>query len=583
MPAPPQDGWVLAGRYRVLDRIGSGGMAEVFRARDELLAREVAVKVFRRELDPADTMGAQRQEIELQVLAQLSHPNLITLFDGRIAEADGPDEQAYLVLELVNGPSLAARIAEGPLPEAEVRAVAIQICHALSYVHGKGMVHRDVKPANILLGFDDVGGPDHVDGAGQVREPGAGLRARLSDFGIVRLLDSAHLTDAQFMLGTASYLSPEQARGAEVGPPTDVYAFGLVLLEALTGERTFPGPAMPAMLARLDGPPPIPDDLAEPWPGVLAAMTAMEPADRPSAAQVAAVLSAGPAPVGLLAAADNTVRLAALPVDALSTQLLPAVTGAELADTGAAEAGIAGAGAGARVAGAGVAGAGVAGAGVAAAGLAGAGVAAAGLAGAGVAGATLADVGFTGAGLAGPGLAGSPGDLTGSGSALAGQRPVAGHRAPRRGGRGSGSWLPWLLAAAILGTATVVALLVHRALTVGSPASSPGSSTVSHSTPATTAVRTSHPVSSSRPRPSSAGSSQTQPRTTVSTSSAPRSSAAPSSTPPASSRPASSTPPASSASGTASGSGTASSTATAAPVSVGPTGSPTASAGSTHP
>jgi serine/threonine protein kinase len=550
MPAPPQDGWVLAGRYRVLDRIGSGGMAEVFRARDELLAREVAVKVFRRELDPADTMGgAQRQEIELQVLAQLSHPNLITLFDGRIADAEGPDEQAYLVLELVNGPSLAARIADGALPEAEVRAVAIQICHALSYVHGKGMVHRDVKPANILLGFDDVGGPDHVDGAGQVREPGAGLRARLSDFGIVRLLDSAHLTDAEFMLGTASYLSPEQARGAEVGPPADVYALGLVLLEALTGERTFPGPAMASMLARLDGPPPIPDDLAEPWPGVLAAMTAMEPADRPSAGQVAAILSASAAPVGLLAAADNTVRLAALPVDAVSTQLLPAVTGAELAGAAAADASPAGAGAG--------------------------------LAGAGLAGAALADVGFAGAGLAGAGLAGSPADLTGSGGALAGQRPVAGHRAPGRGGRRSGGWLPWLLAAAILGTATVVALLVYRALTVGSPASSPGSSTVSHSTPATTAARTSHPASS-KPRPSSAGSSQTRPRTTVSTSSAPRTSAAPSSTPPPSSNPATSTPPASSASGTASGSGTASSTATAAPVSVGPTGSPTVSPASTH-
>ncbi|HET6209481.1 MAG TPA: protein kinase, partial [Jatrophihabitans sp.] len=132
--APEPGGWLLAGRYRVLDRIGAGGMAEVFRARDELLTREVAVKVFRRELDPADSAGgAQRQEIELQVLAQLSHPNLITLFDGRIADPDGPDEHAYLVMELINGPSLAARLADGPLPEPEVRALAIQICHALSY------------------------------------------------------------------------------------------------------------------------------------------------------------------------------------------------------------------------------------------------------------------------------------------------------------------------------------------------------------------------------------------------------------------------------------------------------------------
>jgi serine/threonine protein kinase len=313
---------LLAERYRVLDRIGSGGMAEVFRARDELLARDVAVKVFRRELDPANSAGgAQRQEIELQVLAQLSHPNLITLFDGRLADTDGPNEHAYLVMELINGPSLAAKLADGPLPEAEVRAIAIQICQALGYVHGKGMVHRDVKPANILLGTDEAGGLD---------EPPIGLRARLSDFGIVRLLDSAHLTSVDFMVGTASYLSPEQARGAEVGPAADIYALGLVLLEALTGERTFPGPPMASVMARLDGPPPIPDQLPAPWPGLLAAMTASDPAARPSASQVAATLTTDAAPVGLLAAADNTVRLAALPLDAgqldaARTQALPAV------------------------------------------------------------------------------------------------------------------------------------------------------------------------------------------------------------------------------------------------------------------
>ena len=317
----------------MLDRIGSGGMAEVFRARDELLARDVAVKVFRRELDPANSAGgAQRQEIELQVLAQLSHPNLITLFDGRIADADGPNEHAYLVMELINGPSLAARLVDGPLPEAEVRAIGSQICQALSYVHGKGMVHRDVKPANILLGTDEVGEPGQVDGAGQLVQPSAALRARLSDFGIVRLLDSAHLTSVDFMVGTASYLSPEQARGTEVGPAADIYALGLVLLEALTGERTFPGPPMAAVMARLDGPPPIPDRLPAPWPALLAAMTATDPAARPTAAQVAATAGLRRRPIGLLAAADNTVRLAALPVAALDagqTQALPKVAPAD--------------------------------------------------------------------------------------------------------------------------------------------------------------------------------------------------------------------------------------------------------------
>ena len=263
------------------DRIGAGGMAEVFRARDELLTREVAVKLFRSSIDPADSAGGlQRQQIELQTLAQLSHPNLITLFDGRIAEAAGASEHAYLVMELINGPSLAARIADGPVPEPEVRVIAGQICDALSYVHAKGMVHRDVKPANILLGSDG-----DTDATG-----GSSVRARLSDFGIVRLLDSAHLTSVDFMVGTAAYLSPEQARGAEVGPATDIYALGLVLLEALTGQRTFPGTGMDAVIARLDAPPPIPAGLVEPWPELLRAMTLTDPQQRPTAAEVARVL-----------------------------------------------------------------------------------------------------------------------------------------------------------------------------------------------------------------------------------------------------------------------------------------------------
>ena len=194
------------------------------------------------------------------------------------------------------------------------------------------MVHRDVKPANILLGTDEVGEPVRWT-AGQLVQPSAALR-RLSDFGIVRLLDSAHLTSVDFMVGTASYLSPEQARGAEVGPAADIYALGLVLLEALTGERTFPGPPMAAVMARLDGPPPIPDRLPAPWPALLAAMTATDPAARPTASQVVTALATDAAPIGLLAAADNTVRLAALPVEALDagqTQALPKIAPAAAA------------------------------------------------------------------------------------------------------------------------------------------------------------------------------------------------------------------------------------------------------------
>jgi eukaryotic-like serine/threonine-protein kinase len=292
-PAPPQPGepgWLLGGRYRVTDRIGAGGMAEVFRAHDQLLARDVAVKVFRTHSDPDDvTGGVQRQELELQTLARLSHPNLITLFDGSIG-SDG--EPAFLVMELINGPSLAAQIVQAPLTEPETREIAIQIAGALAYVHSQHMVHRDIKPANILLGTDSAAG----------EATGGTVRARLSDFGIVRLLGSEHLTSADFMVGTASYLAPEQARGAEVGPAADIYALGLVLIEALTGRRSYEGPALEAVLARLDRSPEIPAGLPQPWPELLPAMTAMDPQLRPGAAEVARTLREGVAmPVPMLA------------------------------------------------------------------------------------------------------------------------------------------------------------------------------------------------------------------------------------------------------------------------------------------
>jgi eukaryotic-like serine/threonine-protein kinase len=265
-------GWLLAGRYRVLDRIGTGGMAEVFRARDEQLGRDVAVKVFRTLVDPAVSVAAaQRREIELQALASLSHPNLITLFDASIS---GSGDPPFLVMELVDGPTMSARLADGPLPEAEVREIAIQLADALGYVHSHGMVHRDVKPANILLGSD---GTD-------------GVRPRLSDFGIVRMLGSERVTSTELTLGTASYLAPEQARGVDVDPVADVYSLGLVLLEALTGVRCFTGTPIEAAVARLTRAPAVPAYLREPWPALLRAMTAADPASRPTAAEVVAAL-----------------------------------------------------------------------------------------------------------------------------------------------------------------------------------------------------------------------------------------------------------------------------------------------------
>ena len=268
----PANSWTLSGRYRVGERLGTGGTADVFRAHDELLERDVAIKVFRTPLAGDDELdNSARRDAELQSLARLNHPNLIRLLDGSVS----PDEPAYLVLDLVCGPDLATRLHDGPLPEADVRKIGAQVAGALDYAHGLGMVHRDVKPANILLGDD---GPD------------GGVWARLSDFGTVRMVDGARLTAADLTLGTASYIAPEQARGADVLPAADVYSLGLVLIEALTGQRCFPETTPEALGARLASTPVVPDWLPADLQALLTAMTAIEPAQRPSAATVAECL-----------------------------------------------------------------------------------------------------------------------------------------------------------------------------------------------------------------------------------------------------------------------------------------------------
>lgn len=255
---------VLGGRYVLRSLIGQGGTAEVYCACDRVLEREVAVKLLRQA--SVEARDRARFADEARLLARLSHPGLVTVLDAATS-----DEEPYLVMELIHGPSLADCCRGVALATTRVAAIGAQLTEALGYAHANGIVHRDVKPANVLLTEDD--------------------RALLTDFGIARLLSaSTGHTATGTAVGTAAYIAPEQVRGEPVSPATDVYSLGLVLLEALTGERAYDGSPTEAALARLTTPPLLPSTLPAGWRDLLLAMTAMDPAGRPTTVEAVASL-----------------------------------------------------------------------------------------------------------------------------------------------------------------------------------------------------------------------------------------------------------------------------------------------------
>lgn len=288
-------GAILHERYRVEDVLGHGGMGSVYRGTDLVLDREVALKIFRDDVTNADELA--RQQAEARMLAKLNHHGLVTLFDTGTVRR-GNREVPFLVMELVPGPDLHRHLAHGPLTGQEAARLGAELAQALEYIHHRGVVHRDVKPANILLTRYAADAP---------------LRPKLADFGIARMLDGARVTATNMVPGTAAYLSPEQASGNTVGPPADIFSLGLVLLEALTGKVAFPGPPLEAAVARLSHGPDIPGSLGLQWNALLAGMTARNPQDRPDAATVAAALGTdvGWSLPGERAAAEETPAAAA--------------------------------------------------------------------------------------------------------------------------------------------------------------------------------------------------------------------------------------------------------------------------------
>jgi serine/threonine protein kinase len=257
-------GTVVGERYEIVSLLGTGGMASVYRAHDRSLGRDVALKLF-----AAPGSSLQRETAEIRLLASLNHHALVTLFDARVDGGSG----AYLVMELVEGPTLGERITGGPVFEADAAHLLVDLADALHVVHERGIVHRDIKPANILLSASG--------------SPSREFRAKLSDFGIAYLVDSTRLTTPGTVIGTAAYVSPEQARGTAPGPAGDIYSLGLVVLEALTAVRAFPGSMVESISARLVNDPAVPAALGAQWVALLTGMTARDPADRPSALEVA--------------------------------------------------------------------------------------------------------------------------------------------------------------------------------------------------------------------------------------------------------------------------------------------------------
>jgi predicted Ser/Thr protein kinase len=296
----------LGERYALGDRLATGGMGSVYRARDTRLGREVAIKILKEEY-AGDDRFVERFRREARAAAALAHPNIAGVYD--YGEESG---RHFIVMELVQGSDLARVMREeGPLPPERAQNIGTQIARALAHAHAAGVVHRDVKPANVIVSPSEV--------------------VKVTDFGIARAQADSALTATGTVMGTAQYISPEQASGEKVGPRSDVYSLGIVLYEMVTGTVPFTGDSAVAIAMRhLKDDVPAPSTVNPAVPPqldrIVAAATSKRPEDRFEAAEFESLLEEAPA--GETAAVTT-------PIAAGSTAVLPVSgTTAELEEEG---------------------------------------------------------------------------------------------------------------------------------------------------------------------------------------------------------------------------------------------------------
>jgi eukaryotic-like serine/threonine-protein kinase len=299
----------LSGRYELGDRLGSGGMSNVYRATDLILERTVAVKILAEHLSDDERFVARFRREALAV-AKLIHPNIVQVYDTGVDEG-----RHYIVMEYVQGRSGAQILQrQGPLDPETAAEAGIQACAGLDYAHRRGIIHRDVKPGNLMI----VGGP----------VGGGAMTVKLTDFGIARALAQTRITQVGSVVGTAAYLAPEQVRGEEATPATDVYALGVVLYQFLTGRLPYEGSSLAELAVRQQNERPLPpstydDTVPEPLGGAVLRALEGDPARRYASADelagglqlglqgedVTLPLEEGSAPTQILGGETTTRRL----------------------------------------------------------------------------------------------------------------------------------------------------------------------------------------------------------------------------------------------------------------------------------